>query len=178
MNYRSCELNSTLVERVASHLHLQQSQLRLLPHLVHHYHIWLEATLNQTIEMSCRAVSHTIQHQDPINTNFPHSFVCLTCAIFGFESVSLDDTPLVTNILFSGMTFTLPWPWTSMGWFPECRWDHQCTMHYPIFRPFCEASRGFFTYFYVVAMEFFQPVHGTCKLQHFDASLSHAAPTA
>ena len=38
--------------------------------------------------VSCRALSlsrHDTASQDPINTSCPRSFVCLTCAIFGFE---------------------------------------------------------------------------------------------
>ena len=42
---------------------------------------------NNSVSQRCRVVhfDNTIQHQDPINTSFPRSFVCLTCAIFGFE---------------------------------------------------------------------------------------------
>jgi len=73
------------------------------------------------------------------------------------------------------MTFTLPW--TSMGFLNAVGATCVlCTI--PIFDPSARllvCSRGFSTYFYVVAMEFFQPVRGTCDIL---MRLSHAAPTA
>ena len=49
-------------------------------------------------EITVRAL--TIQHNDPINTNFPYLFICLTHEKSVVRSLSLDDIPLVTSNVF------------------------------------------------------------------------------
>ena len=56
------QLGVTRVElpELRTQLNSVERQLRLLPHLVHHYHIWFEATLNQTIVCHRDVVSCTL----------------------------------------------------------------------------------------------------------------------
>ena len=48
----------------------------------------------------------TIQHNNPIYTNFPYLFICPTHEKSVVRSVSSDDTPLVTSNVFSAPQYS------------------------------------------------------------------------
>ena len=70
------------------------------------YLVWSHTEPNKRVASTVSSMSEitvcalTIQHNDPINTNFPYLFICLTHEKSVVRSLSLGDIPLVTSNVF------------------------------------------------------------------------------